>query len=284
MRISVAHHFWQNNENATWCPTVFPAPEIESAVKSQYERLQTERPEWRKFGDYCVFFDYRPGKDVFGRIIVPISFAFLRYCRNPARSAAAIRPILAETPNEATEIDVDLPWEEGAGRLWKQTPFSVKATLMTVAALSVAVILFMLFRPAEVPAPLPPVERDLAEPDAPKPAPPAEEDTPGSESAPAVQETQETAPPQEVPIPQGPELCSRDDIIESLFVCPAIYVRAQCGEGAPALKFDAWLEKTTDSHCDMWKRGGQRKYRKPDHAPLSKRDRRLLEDFFKNKR
>ena len=276
MRLKVAHHFWQNNENATWYPSAFPFPEIEAEVKHQYERLQTERPQWKTFGNICVFFDYRPGKDIFGRTIVPISFAFLRNCKNPSRSAAAILPVLARTPHAVTEVEVDLPWEKKLLQSRSARPRRLKLILVPVLLLS-AGLLWM-----ELPSAPEGAQAPVAEVPAPETAAPHEKtatDTP--QVLPSPQEPPAAAGPRAAAPRQPESLCTRNDLMEALYLCPSVYVRQQCQSDGPIIAFDTWLKKTADTRCDTWKRSDFKQYVKKN-KPLSKHEKRLIDEFFKH--
>lgn len=271
MRLKVAHHFWQNNENATWSPSAFPLPEIEVEIKHQYERLQTERPQWKTFGNVCVFFDYRPGKDIFGRTIVPISFAFLSNCKNPSRSAAAILPVLAQTPHSVTEVEVDLPWEKTLLRsrsaLLHRLPMLLLPILLLLAGL-----LWMALpsAPEDTQTPVPetaPHKKTAADK--------SQKNLPSPHTDPSVTKPQLTAPR------QIETLCLREDLINGLYLCPSVYVQQMCLNNGPVLAFDTWLEKTTDTRCDTWKRSTFKQYTKKDIS-LSKHDKQLLDEFFKH--
>lgn len=109
MKIQLAHHYWKNRENSVWNPSRFPRPEIEQEVKRTYSLLEEGRPKWRKYGDITVFFDYRPAKDVFGRDIVPISFAFVPGCIDPALCHKSLAEKLGKATVSQLELDVDFP-------------------------------------------------------------------------------------------------------------------------------------------------------------------------------
>lgn len=109
MEIRLAHHYWKNKENSVWNPARFPYPEIEQAVKQSYVMLEDERPKWRRYGDITVFFDYRPSQDVFGRNIVPITFAFVPGCIEPDVCWKLLAKKLASAPESILELDVDFP-------------------------------------------------------------------------------------------------------------------------------------------------------------------------------
>lgn len=100
MRIPVCHHYWKDGQDAAWVPSAFPVPQIEEAVKNDYVILQKERPKWRKYGGFWAIFDYRPEKDVFGRDIVPISFAFLPDAPEAEKLLPQIRSCLKATPRD----------------------------------------------------------------------------------------------------------------------------------------------------------------------------------------
>lgn len=109
MKILLAHHYWQHNANAVWNPGRFPYPAIEDEIKKNYSLLEAERPAWKQYGDVTVFFDYRPGKDIYGRDIVPISFAFLPGCQNPAACVGPVMAGLAVASTSQLSMDVELP-------------------------------------------------------------------------------------------------------------------------------------------------------------------------------
>lgn len=109
MKILLAHHYWKNRENSVWNPSRFPCPEIEQEVKCTYALLEAGRPKWRKYRDITVFFDYRPAKDVFGRDIVAISFAFVPGCIDPEACHKSLAKKLAKAAVSQLELDVDFP-------------------------------------------------------------------------------------------------------------------------------------------------------------------------------
>lgn len=111
MEILLSHHFWHDNKNAVWNPSLFPYPQIEQKLKESYVVLEAERPAWKKYDNITVFFDYRPGKDAYGRDIVPISFAFVPNCLNPKACQSVIAPLLCRITNNVTKIDLDFPPE-----------------------------------------------------------------------------------------------------------------------------------------------------------------------------
>lgn len=109
MKIDLCHHYWKNRANAQWFPEHFPCPQIEHAVKREYPLLISERPRWKTWDGITVFFDYQPDKDIYGREIVPVSFAFLPGCVNPEACWQRVSPALAKAPRTSTSIDVDIP-------------------------------------------------------------------------------------------------------------------------------------------------------------------------------
>ena len=117
--IRLAHHFWQDRANARWNPSIFPYPELENAIRQNYALFEAERPKWKQFGNVTVFFDYRPAKDIYGRDIVPISFAFVPDCVNPELCHKAIAARLSKASDQELEIAVNLP--EGSLRIPKKT-------------------------------------------------------------------------------------------------------------------------------------------------------------------
>lgn len=109
MEIRLAHHYWKNGANATWNPVQFPFPEIEGEIKKDYVKLETDRPKWRKYKNITVIFDYRPGKDVYGRPIMPISFAFVPDCSNPELCYDLVYGKLARASVDELGTQVDIP-------------------------------------------------------------------------------------------------------------------------------------------------------------------------------
>lgn len=109
MIIKLAHHFWEKNENATWRPMPFPYPDIEDEIKKDYVFLEAKRPKWKQYGNITAFFDYRPAKDIYGRDIVPISFAFIANCKRPEACHSTIASRLANARTEGTYFEVDIP-------------------------------------------------------------------------------------------------------------------------------------------------------------------------------
>lgn len=143
MRVPVCHHFWKDGQDATWQPASFPVPQIEEAVKNDYVILQKERPKWRKYGGFWVVFDYRPETDVFGRDIVPISFAFLPDSPEAEKLLPPIRARLKATPRESAFLVTP-----------RESPVVKKKLLPAVAVLIVlgalcALALFFFHSPKE---------------------------------------------------------------------------------------------------------------------------------------
>lgn len=136
MRIPVCHHYWQDGQDARWQPAAFPVPEIEAAIKSDYLELQAKRPQWRKYGAFWAIFDYRPEKDVFGRPIVPISFAFLPDRPDAAHLLPQIKSRLAAAPRGCRYIEVQPP-ESGARRP------HILAVFLICAVLAAGALLFL---------------------------------------------------------------------------------------------------------------------------------------------
>lgn len=109
MKIPVCHHYWQNRENARWSPAAFPVPEIEARVKGEYPLLQKDRPPFRVYDRWSVFFAYKPDKDIYGRPICPMSFAFVRDCANPEKLSASIAPLLAQAAIDDARLTLPDP-------------------------------------------------------------------------------------------------------------------------------------------------------------------------------
>lgn len=134
MRIPVCHHYWKDGQNAAWTPVAFPVPQIEEAVKNDYVILQKERPKWRKYGAYWVIFDYRPETDVFGRAIVPISFAFLPYNPEAEKLLPQVRARLKATPRERSYLDSPNSSPDAKKRLVRTAAgFLILAALLALA-------------------------------------------------------------------------------------------------------------------------------------------------------
>ena len=108
-KILLAHHYWKDGKNATWFPIKFPIQEIEVDLKSKYDYLQAEKPPYLTLENVTVFLAYHPSKDIFGRDIVPISFAFVKNCRNPEVVAKIILPQLQKSSVDQAELNVNIP-------------------------------------------------------------------------------------------------------------------------------------------------------------------------------
>lgn len=137
MKIRLAHHYWRDKTNATWSPERFPFPAIEDEIKKNYAILEAERPKWKQYGDVTVFFDYRPTKDVYGRDIVPISFAFVPDCRKAAQCCPDVLKRLRDAPVSQTEME--LP--DGRFSIGKKKKlsgiFAVSVTLLSVIIIGI---------------------------------------------------------------------------------------------------------------------------------------------------
>ena len=262
MRLPTAHHFWRNRETATWRPAGPPWPEVEAEVKSKYLELELARPPWLTVGRVTVFLAYKPDLDVFGRSITPISFALLADCRDPARSSAAVGPLLAAAGPEAPFIEVDLPWENvrpqpvpppppvpsrSPGLSW---PLFV---VLGVACLAGALIGWQQKASRTEPASPPP-----------EPAEPAAVVVVEPQAAEAV----------------IPSLCAAANLWPGLYGCPRAFVEAKCGGADQAPAFDRWLKSEAGaSACAFgvdWRRNNY--HREEDR--LSSEERRLIRDFF----
>lgn len=266
MNIRLAHHFWQNNANATWNPEVFPYPAIEEKIKQNYSLLEAERPAWKQYGSITVFFDYRPAKDIYNRDITPISFAFLQNCRDPAACSKAIKPELSRASTNQLSMDVELPKACLPGQRFRSLP--AIAALCVIAA---ALALWPLIRGGdgkdESPVSLAPVSRPEARADdrgtqfTQTPATPVQPEgaTPDIEakaaapaSAPASTAA-ESAPrtPYEVDSElQG--LCDRPDIISRWKKCERLYFQDYCNISLePGDNFDLWKKRNKDKCEDL---------------------------------
>jgi hypothetical protein len=279
MRVAIIHHFWRNNEKATWVPDIFPVPEIEAAVKRQYTRLANDRPPWETFGEYCVFFAYKPSKDVFGRDTMPISFAFIKHCHDPERCAGIIGPLLQKTEPPADFLEVHLPWEEISQPMPfpKPKPAILKRPVIGLLLTLILVLATILvykrdsnYRPGEIgDNTLNSLEIVLEPAVSALPFQPDEE--------PPV-----TALPLEVPKLASPDPdCLPDDLAADLYPCPKEYANQRCQWQGPGTfdSFKKWVEsKTRHESCS---RGyGLTKYHKND-AQLTKEQSNELQKFFK---
>lgn len=106
LKIPVCHHFWKDGEYAVWQPPKFPIPEIENRVKADYDHLQSDKPPYKTYGNYTVFFAYKPGKDIFGRNITAISFAFVKDCKSSYEFCPIILPILKKSSFDTTFLNI----------------------------------------------------------------------------------------------------------------------------------------------------------------------------------
>lgn len=240
MQIPVCHHFWKNGENAQWSPAAFPVPEIETRIKNDYLALAARQPAVGKYGRYTVFFDYRPARDIFGRAIMPISFAFYKDFPDDPQLANKIRAALAKTPNMQYSIDLpDAPRAaaEPACRKTKRPRFV--AALVLLAALAWLFFFFFGSRSpdqtqqaaqktgaAKAPAaaesgPLAREQASLAE----KPARQA-----AGQSGPVEQPVAAAAPGEKN------DICRRPDLWPALLKCPRQYVEMRC-KGETTLVF-----------------------------------------------
>lgn len=140
MKIRLAHHYWRDKTNATWNPERFPFPAIEDEIKKNYAILEAERPKWKQYGNITVFFDYSLTKDVYGRDIVPISFAFVPDCQNPAQCYPAVAKRLRHAPVSQTEME--LP-DDSFGISKKNRLSSIFAVLVALLSIIIIGILFI---------------------------------------------------------------------------------------------------------------------------------------------
>lgn len=153
MQMLVAHHFWKDGKNATWNPTRFPVPEIERAVKEDYEKLAAERPPFRTYGAWTVFFVYTPKHDYAGRTIVEISFAFAKQLRRPDRYAPQICALLDGLARTEATLEIRLTEEQAPQLSKKSTTFPVgKVACVVVAGVLTAAIVLSMWQGEKTPS------------------------------------------------------------------------------------------------------------------------------------
>lgn len=222
MRIPICHQFWENGENARWLPQVFPVEKLESQIKADYQALAAARPASKKYGEYTVFLDYRPAKDIFGRNIVPISFAFYKnFPDNPAL-ARHIHKTLANAPNSQTWLD--LPDIAGPAKPRKSGKKRYARLIILILAVILACgIIFKLsgsknLAPAEQPVPAP--AASLTD----TPIIPPAQNAPQHKPAPPQIQSAQTLPARKPPV----DICQTPELWQSLLKCPRAFVEKRC--------------------------------------------------------
>lgn len=280
MKISLAHHYWQNKANATWNPARFPCPAIEDAIKQNYVALETERPVWRRYGDITVIFDYRPTKDIYGRDIVPISFAFVPGRLISEKCRCQIAKILARTPETVTEI------EAPDGCLAKAS-HRVMPVLAGAAALALIAAGFWLVGGAEKQeAMVPEAAPAMAEQNVAKPALALpESDAAKLEAHSPVRETKAEAEYGHTQTEQFSEadlnetqdafshLCGQRELRKKMNNCAGAYFAEYCGKRLEkGLNFEKWKALTKAKMCA---RGEDKKIFKRGQEP----DRKTIKEM-----
>lgn len=221
MRIPICHHFWENGENARWLPQTFPVGKLESQIKNDYQALATAQPASKIYGEYTVFFDYRPAKDIFGRKIVPVSFAFYRNFPGDSLLARQIHQALAKAPT--SQFWLDLPENSrpaNPGRKTKKKPVKLLALLLAV----ILALGFFFFKSCAPKTQGPPEQAMPAQ----KAAVAAPNPPGGAQKAPVPLPA--PAPPKNAPAAQIslPDICENPDLWQCLLKCPRAFVEKRC--------------------------------------------------------
>lgn len=254
VRLPLSHHFWKNRENAQWFPANFPYPALEQEIKREYPVLASSRVPWKVMKGVTVFFDYRPEKDVYGRSIVPISMAFLPRCNDPAACARIILPLLAQTSNTATNLEVALP------RRYLQEPrFSRKLVIAAILAFCLGgagMTAVLKLRPGssgtEDDSTSPPPSLAF-ETDAGKPVP-AQSEAPAEEAGAAAKAEFSAGEPDAVAAETTEdegrrEICGYSDLIDKLVGCPKVYIWELCHNlQPPDSSFISWRQHHNDEN------------------------------------
>lgn len=250
MKVGLAHHFWKDKTNATWNPPQFPYPQIEQSLKEDYPRLARERPRWKQYADITVFFDYRPTRDIYGRDIVPISFAFLSRCNDPESCAAILSSPLSRANTHQLEMDVDLP--EGCVR----KPGKMAGLLvMAVASICVVGVGIWLLTSGKGDAPQKPVVPAAPEMATPEPTPPTPEQPTQMTPEPAKkpQPVQAAIVPTPKPVLPSP-LCEDPGVPAMLNQCEKLYFETFCaGQLAAGEYYSKWRARTKLPKCSRIK-------------------------------
>lgn len=204
MKAPLCRHYWENRENAAWKPVDFPVPEIENALKSEFSLIQLERPKFRVYGRWTVFFAFRRESDVFGRPIFPATMTFLRDCENPDEAGEIIVPLLENVAHAADFVN--LP-----GRIFPRRRFRFRfyAIIFIIFFALIAVVFFRTGTKSPNPG-----------------------EAPGEKNALKPSET----------LPDSiPEICRERDLRLELYDCPASYLRAYCDGSASLPLYRSWF-------------------------------------------
>lgn len=246
MRIPICHQFWENGENARWMPQVFPVEKLEWQIKADYQALATRRPASKQYGEYTVFFDYRPAKDIFGRNIVPISFAFYKNFPNDSALARQIHTALANAPNSQTWLD--LPDAAQPARPGKRGKKPYPKTIILILAAILALGIFLKSCGSKNP---PPAETAMPAHDASVPPTagiPA--NIPAAQNAPQHRHPQSPTPTLPAPIPPNrqplDDICKSPELWQGLLKCPRAFVEKSC-RGETSADFRAFRQN--DAAC-----------------------------------
>ncbi len=235
MRIPICHQFWENGENARWLPQVFPVEKLESQIKADYQSLATARPAARKYGEYTVFFDYRPAKDIFGRNIVPISFAFYKNFPDDPALARHIHKALANAPN--SQIWLDLPCAARAAKQGRSGKKAYAKLIILTLAVILAFGIILKLSGSRNPAP---AEKILPAPAASLPAAaniPATQNSPLHKPAPPQIQSAQILPARKPPA----DICQTPELWQSLLKCPRAFVEKRC-RGETSADFRAFRQ------------------------------------------
>lgn len=267
MKIRLAHHYWQNNESAQWNPKQFPFPDIEQELKGSYVILEAEKPKWKKYGNITVFFDYRPTKDIYGRAIVPITFAFVPDCRKPEVCQPVIARKLASATNSKLEIEVSLP----PGAVGEKKVKSKKNFI--IAGICIALLLFILpfFKTGKQRAPkkvIVPQDRAEAvkiaqeavmqEAQAGKNFPDKNGETPapsGKMKEVELKEPEEQAASKIAATQQSVLICKglEENILPFLEKCAARFIKDYCANRTGNKNYARWLSDNNPAECSRSK-------------------------------
>lgn len=278
MKIKLCHHYWQDTVNAVWRPQSFPYPKIEKELKQLYPILQEKQPVYHTFGNVTVFFNYRPGRDVYGRDIVPISFAFVPECENPEKCGKVIGEALEKADYDTLELD--LPNLPGVKKTKKKYLF------FTVLGLGLAIVLAsaMHFSFSRNPAGEA-LQRRVTD-DRPKldeNEKVLQENSNDEEQLKTMlqhtKKTEEVHPvPEQVVIQLAEGLCD-PTLAQHLafYKCPEAYRRARCSGGLEGITFEQWRKNTSDYGCTSFERNPHTYAKKT----LTRDEENLVKKFFK---
>lgn len=313
MQLVLAHHYWKDGKNATWYPQRFPFADLESAIKDDYVRLQAERPKWQVYGKTCVFFHYRPEKDIFGRDCVGISFAFFPNCKSPETAASVILPKLSQCRQDQLTMDISLSWDNTLSNHAKPTLSGNNARILIFGALGLlAVFAFVIYflsasgkdQSAGKNIQTPGTEASPGQKSANLPLDKSGKDRSGKDQAvqeqasimpidPAKKESLSVAeantglgkkgdPGKQVTSSARARICDFPDLAGKLVKCPRVYVQEYCENGSTMISFDDW--RKGNQECETWNKGDAKSlvnYHRRSNSP-TREEVELVREVFPN--